>query len=58
MMLGGTGGVMRRINTAGRVQRVHPATEEAAGTTSAIKVPPFVYLTSSSLLLSTRPRIN
>lgn len=37
-MLGGTGGVMRRINMAGRAQRVRPATEEAAETTCAIKV--------------------
>lgn len=37
-MLGGTGGVMRRINTAGRALRVRPATEEAAGTISVTKV--------------------
>lgn len=37
-MLGGTGGVMRRINTDGRAQRVRPATEEAAETISALKV--------------------
>lgn len=53
MMLGGTGGVMRRINMAGRVRRVHPATEEAAGTTSAIKVPPFVHLTPPVFFLLT-----
>lgn len=50
-MLGGTGGVTRRINMAGRVQRVRPATAEAAGTTSAIKVPPVVRITPSVLLL-------
>lgn len=38
MMIGGTGGVMRHTNMAGRVRRVHPATEAAAGTTSAITV--------------------
>lgn len=58
MMLGGTGGVMRRINMAGRVRRVHLATEEAAGTTSAIKVPPFIHLTPTVLLLLTPALIN
>lgn len=53
MMLGGTGGVTHRINMAGRVRRVRPATEEAAGTTSAIKVPPYIHLIPAVFLLLT-----
>lgn len=58
MMLGGTGGATRHINMAGRVQRVRPATEEAAGTTSAIKVPPFIHLTPNIFLLLTLALFN